>query len=81
MPRRRMFLTKLRSELTGEWRSIVRACSRSDADIPEISTLQLIYQAERGEAPPPPLAAAVLQFSRCENRKGIYFISREIPAE
>jgi len=33
---------------------------------------------EGGEAP---LAAAVLQFSRCENRKGIYFISREIPAE
>jgi len=28
-----------------------------------------------------PLATAVLQFSRCENRKGIYFISREIPAE
>ena len=25
--------------------------------------------------------AKVLQFSGCENRKGIYFISREIPAE
>lgn len=46
-----------------------------DTRLTREETARLIYKEDEGAG----LVAEVLQFSGCENRKGIYFISRGDP--